>query len=87
MGVDKPYNVSLYYKSSAYGTNTLGSHKIILSSYLIHFSMDIIDSVIVHELAHFYIRNHSKSFYNVVYKFCPKYDELHKKLSGGIFSW
>ena len=81
MGVDKPYNVSLYYKSSAYGTNTLGSHKIILSSYLIHFSMDIIDSVIVHELAHFYIRNHSK------YKFCPKYDELHKKLSGGIFSW
>ena len=41
---------------------------------------EIIDSVIIHELAHHFVYDHSDNFYKVVYKYCPNYDILRKKL-------
>lgn len=80
MGIEVPYNVSMYFKKTNFGSNTYASHKIILNTYLIHFSLEIIDSVIIHELAHYYVRNHSEDFYKIVYKYCPNYDQYRKKL-------
>ncbi|MBQ7243982.1 MAG: M48 family metallopeptidase, partial [Bacilli bacterium] len=47
---------------------------------LMAFHPSIIDSVVVHELAHHYQFDHSKKFYDIVYRYCPDYDKLRKKL-------
>ena len=50
---------------------------------LIHYSLDIIDSIVIHELAHYYYHDLSPSFYNMVLKYCPNYKELQRKLTYG----
>lgn len=42
---------------------------------------EVLDSVIVHELAHRKEMNHSKRFYNEIYKVYPDYDKYHSWLS------
>lgn len=44
---------------------------------LVHFTPEIIDSVIIHELAHRKHLNHSKDFWNFVEQFDPEY-RLHR---------
>lgn len=74
------YEVKLRNMSSRYGTNH-ASKKVITYSYLlIHYNEAIINSVIIHELSHCFVYNHSNKFYDVLYRFCPKYDEYRKKL-------
>ena len=69
-----------------YGSNSISNKSITYSSILMHYSPEIIDSVIVHELAHCFETGHNNKFYKVVYKYCPNYDELHYKLRKGIYS-
>ena len=47
---------------------------------LMLYDIDIIDYVIIHELVHTKIKNHSRKFWTEVNKFCPNYKELRKKL-------
>lgn len=47
---------------------------------LMNYDFDCIDYVIIHELVHTKIKNHSKNFWNEVEKYCPNYKELRKKL-------
>ena len=84
MGI-KPYKVRLRKMSSRYGSNSSMTHSITYSTILIHYSKEIIDSVIVHELAHQFQRNHSQKFYDKVLEYCPNYKTLHKKLGKGEF--
>ena len=49
---------------------------------LIHFSHEIIDYVIIHELAHTFEMNHSPNFWKIVRNFCPNYTAHKKMLSG-----
>ena len=74
------YNVKVRQMKSRYGSNNKAKKTITYSLTLIHYSAAIIDSVVVHELAHCFVYNHSDSFYRVVYKYCPEYDKLRKKL-------
>ena len=69
-----------------YGSNSISNKSITYSLILMHYSPEIIDSVIVHELAHCFETRHNDKFYKVVYKYCPNYDELHYKLRKGIYS-
>ena len=75
-----PYKVSIHDTTSRYGSNSKRTHRIAYSTILMHYSYEIIDSVIVHELAHDKVYNHSKAFYDVVYKYCPNYKLIRKKL-------
>lgn len=47
---------------------------------LMKYDFDIIDYVIIHELVHTKIKNHSKSFWKEVEKYCPDYKNLRKML-------
>ena len=79
------YRITVRKMSSRYGSNSKSSKHITLAMSLIHYSIPIIDSVIVHELAHIKVYNHSKEFYDVVYKYFPDYENCHTKLRKGIF--
>ena len=85
MEIKKPYRVSVRKMSTRYGSNSSQTHTVAYSTILMHYSNEIIDSVIVHELAHDKVHDHSKKFYDVVYKYCPNYDALHKRLRKGEF--
>ena len=79
------YKVRVQKMSSRFGSNSKHTKSLNFSLILMHYSIDIIDSVVVHELAHILVYNHSKEFYDVVYKYCPNYDVCHLKLRKGIF--
>lgn len=51
-----------------------------LNSLLIHYKVEALDYVIIHELSHFIQFNHSKAFWEVVGKYDPKYKEKKKML-------
>ena len=87
MHVQTNYKVSLKNVKTRYGSNSSCTKTLAFNIILIHFSPEIIDSVIVHELAHDFHRNHSSRFYDVVYRYCPNYDLLDKKLRKGVFKW
>lgn len=53
---------------------------ITLNSELFKYDLDIINYVIIHELAHFIYPNHSKDFWALVSKYCPNYKKLRKEL-------
>lgn len=49
--------------------------KITLNSKLIHFSYEVIDYVIIHELSHLVHCSHNKDFWNLVSLYCYNYKE------------
>lgn len=53
---------------------------VIFNPSLVHLSTALIDYVIVHELCHFIQSNHSKIFYQEIYKRLPNYKSLEKQL-------
>ncbi len=55
-------------------------HTITLNSRLIEFDVEKIDYVIIHELSHIIHFNHSKSFWNLVGKYCNNYKEIRKEM-------
>ena len=79
------YNVSLKNMKTRFGSNSSYTKTLHFSYMLIHYSYEIIDSVIIHELSHTLVRDHSKKFYDVVYKYCPNYKIYRKKLIRGEY--
>jgi hypothetical protein len=47
----------------------------------LHFAPEIIDSVIIHELAHLDHPNHSSRFWKEVKTYCPNYQAYDKILN------
>ena len=80
MGISKPYNVRVRDMETRYGSNSAKTHALSFALSLICYSPDIIDSVVVHELAHYFEPNHSKRFYAVVYRYDPDYQVSRRKL-------
>ena len=56
------------------------NHTITLNSRLIEFDIEKIDYVIIHELSHIIHFNHSKSFWNLVSKYCKNYKKIRKEM-------
>ncbi len=82
----KKHLVKVRKMTTRLGTNSKRTNTLTFSMYLIHFPMEVIDSVIIHELAHDYYFDHSNKFYEVVYKYCPEYKKLRKKIIKGDFA-
>lgn len=85
MGINHPYNIRIKKMKGRYGSNSSLTYSISYQLNLIHFSQEIISSVVVHELAHHFYKDHQKHFYNCVLKYCPNYYSINKKLKKGIF--
>jgi len=80
MGVDYPYKVRMREMKRTFGSNSRKTKTLTFQTRLMAFSPEIIDSVVVHELAHHFQFDHSPAFYAVVYAYCPDYDKLRKRL-------
>ena len=80
MGVNPPYKIRMRNTKRTYGSNSRRTHTLSFQLRLMAFAPSIIDSVIVHELAHHFHFDHSKNFYATVYAYCPDYAKLRKKL-------
>lgn len=52
---------------------------------LMNYDFDVIDYVLIHELCHTKIKNHSEKFWQEVEKYCPNYKTLRKKLKLNLF--
>ena len=63
-----------------WGVNNFKSKTITLNTMLIHYNVNCIDYVIVHELSHFYHKDHSKNFWNEVEKHYKDYKRVRKEL-------
>ncbi len=42
------------------------------------FPIELMEYVVIHELAHIQHKNHSKDFWNLVKEFCPDYKQREK---------
>lgn len=84
MGLEE-YKVRVQKMSTRFGSNSKQTKTLNFALILMHYSQEIIDSVVVHELAHEIVFNHSTQFYNVVYRYYPQYDICHYKLKKGEF--
>lgn len=55
--------------------------KIIINPNIVMYSRDIIDYIVLHEFCHLKYKNHTKSFYNMIKKYMPDYEEKVKELN------
>ena len=76
-------NVEIQNMKSKYGCCFYTKQKIKLASSLIHEPPSIIDSVIIHELAHFYYPNHQKEFYAKIHQYDQNYMKHRAFLKAG----
>lgn len=84
MNISVPYKIKIKKTRRQFGSNSKKTHALSFQVNLIHYSLEIIDSVVVHELAHEFERNHQKKFYEIVYNYCPNYKVIQRKLKRGI---
>ncbi len=85
MNIPPIYKLSFRNMKTRLGTNSRKTNKITLSYDLLSYSLTNISSVIVHELAHYYYFDHSKNFYNIIYRYLPNYDILTKNIKRRIY--
>ncbi|NQZ65983.1 MAG: M48 family metallopeptidase [Mycoplasmatales bacterium] len=74
------HDIKIRYKTSAWGTNIISKRRISFSSRLAHYDNDVIDYVIVHELAHTLEPNHSSNFWKIVESIIPDYKKIRNQL-------
>ncbi|RXK01148.1 hypothetical protein CRU98_01490 [Arcobacter sp. CECT 8986] len=47
---------------------------------LVKFPIEVVEYVVIHELAHIKHKNHSKNFWQLVFEYCPDYKQREKLL-------
>ena len=65
---------------SRWGSFNKTKKVITLNKWLVALPYELIDYVICHELAHYYVLNHSKAFYNQLVKLYPDYSKARKAI-------
>lgn len=73
-------NLKIRKMTSRWGVCNIQNHNVTLNYYLFRYDIKCLDYVVVHELSHFIHPNHSRDFWNLVFKYCPNYKEYRKML-------
>lgn len=87
LDIYEPYKVSVRKMSTRLGTNSRKTHKITYALSLMAYDPHIIDSVVVHELAHHFFFDHQKGFQLLLHSAFPDYGACRKKLLKRDFVW
>ena len=66
--------------TSKWGVCYTRNNKINISSYLIHYPYECLEYIMIHELTHFIIPNHSKRFYEIIANNMPNYKQANALL-------
>lgn len=74
------YRLRIRKMKTRWGVCNRKSKTITLNSELLHYDINAIVYVIIHELSHLIHFNHSKEFWKTVEKYCPNYKEMKKLL-------
>lgn len=80
LGVKNP-NLIIKNLKSKWGSCTPTKNEIMLNQKLIHFDIDCMEYVVLHEYCHFFHQNHSKDFYNFLSQYMPNYKIYKNKLN------
>ena len=73
-------NLKIRKMKTRWGVCNTKNHNVTLNFELFRYDIECLDYVIVHELSHFLVPNHSKNFWKQVEKYFPNYKEILKKL-------
>ncbi len=68
-------SIQLRAMKSRWGSCIPQKHKITLNKNLIHYPVEFIEYVVLHEFVHFIQPNHSKAFYRIIENHMPNYKE------------
>jgi predicted metal-dependent hydrolase len=66
---------------SRWGSCDAAAGVVTLNARLLRFRIEVIECVIMHELAHFKYRRHGPRFYGLLAELCPDYETLQAELS------
>ena len=66
--------------TSKWGVCYTRNNKINISSYLIHYPEQCLEYIMIHEMTHFIVPNHSGRFYEIIANNMPNYKEVNKLL-------
>lgn len=81
----EPHKIKIRKKRNAWATNHVLKKIIYYSINLSSFDKEIIDYVIIHELAHNKFPNHSPEFWNLIKKYEPNFKIKKLKLKNNIY--
>lgn len=79
MGISNPPSIKIKKVKNYLGQYNKKYHLINLNLLLGHMSEELIEYVIIHELAHIRYMNHQKEFWEEVSKYCPYYKTYRTK--------
>lgn len=74
------FELKTRYMKTRWGVCNRGKNIITLNTELIKHTIDEIDYVIIHEMAHFYEGNHGRRFWAIVTEACPNWKTLRGML-------
>lgn len=86
MGIEASYRLRVTNAYGRLGSNSLKSMTISLASPLLAFSPEIADAVVVHELAHHFVRDHSPRFHALVESYLPDVAKRDRLIREGNFT-
>ena len=72
-------DVKLRKMKSQWGNCHFQKKVLTFNTYLYFMSESFIEAIVVHEVAHLFVMNHNKKFYNLILKYLPDYKERMKE--------
>jgi predicted metal-dependent hydrolase len=75
LGIENVEKISIKKLKNRWGSMSKNGRTINLNVYLLKASEDIIDYIVLHELCHLKIKEHSHHFWDLLHKFMPDYQE------------
>ncbi len=86
MGVDLTgYKIRTGLFLSYYAVCFPTKHQFKFDYRLFAYRQEVMDCILIHEIAHLYERHHNDRFYRIVKLYCPDYDVLEAQIEAGRF--